>query len=103
MLIHQIASKHLNNAVYCKGGGDGGAKAQANATRDATELQRQIWQTNLNNLKWATPLAEQYVGQLQNLSTLEGQQQALGDYYNSQQFKDLAGQARYQMLPTVQN
>lgn len=98
MLIHQIANKHLNNAVYYKGGGDGGAKAQANATRDATELQRKMWQTNMNNLAPFTPLAKQYISQLQNLSTLEGQQQALGDYYNSQQFKDLTGQARYQNL-----
>lgn len=82
----------------CMKGGDGGAKAQAQATQQATDLQREMWQTNLNNLRWATPLAKQYVGQLQNLSTLEGQQQALGDYYNSQQFKDLAGQARYQSL-----
>lgn len=98
MLIHQIANKHLNNAVYCKGGGDGGAKAQAQATQNGIDLQRYMWQTNMRNLKFAMPLAEQYVGKLQDLSTLEGQQQALGDYYNSQQFKDLAGQARYQNL-----
>ena len=98
MLIHQISNKHLNHVVYCKGGGDGGAKAQAQATQQATDLQRQMWQTNMNNLAPFTPLAEQYVKQLQGLSTLEGQQQALGDYYNSQQYKDLAGQARYQSL-----
>lgn len=44
---------------------------------------------------YITPLAEQYVNQLQNLSSLEGQGQALNQYYNSQQYKDLAGQARY--------
>lgn len=98
MLIHQIANKHLNRAVYEKGGSDGGAKAQAKATQQGIDLQREMWQTNMNNLKWATPLAKQYVQQLQGLSTLEGQQQALGDYYNSQQYKDLAGQARYQSL-----
>ena len=41
MLIHQIANKHLNKAVYQKGG-DGGAGAQADATKDATKLQREI-------------------------------------------------------------
>lgn len=97
MLIHQIAHKHLDKAVYQKGG-DNGAGAQADATKKGIELQRDIWQTNMQNLAWATPLAEQYVKQLQGLSTLEGQQSALNGYYNSQQYKDLANQARYQSL-----
>lgn len=33
---------------------------------------------------------------------LEGQGQALNDYYNSQQYKDLAGQARYQNLAAAE-
>lgn len=97
MLIHQIANKHLNKAVYEKGG-DGGAGAQADATKKGIELQREMWQTNMQNLAPFTPLAEQYVKQLQGLSTLEGQQSALNGYYNSQQYKDLANQARYQSL-----
>lgn len=101
MLIHQIANKHLNKAVYCKGG-DGGAGAQADATKQATALQREMWQTNMQNLAPFTPLAQQYIGQLQNLSSLGGQQQALGDYYNSGQFKDLANQARYQQLASAE-
>lgn len=98
MLIHQIANKHLNKAVYQKGGGDGGAGAQADATKKGIELQREMWQTNMQNLAPFTPLAEQYVKQLQGLSTLQGQQSALNGYYNSQQYKDLANQARYQSL-----
>lgn len=101
MLIHQIANKHLNKAVYQKGG-DGGAGAQADATKDATKLQREIWQTNMQNLAPFTPLAQQYISQLQNLSSLGGQQQALGEYYNSGQFKDLANQARYQQLASAE-
>ncbi|HAT1684524.1 TPA: DNA transfer protein [Klebsiella oxytoca] len=101
MLIHQIANKHLSKAVYCKGG-DGGAGAQANATKQATALQREMWQTNMQNLAPFTPLAQQYISQLQNLSSLSGQQQALGDYYNSGQFKDLANQARYQQLASAE-
>ncbi|HCI8581170.1 TPA: DNA transfer protein [Enterobacter cloacae] len=97
MLIHQIANKHLSKAVYQKGG-DGGAGAQADATKKGIELQRDIWQTNMQNLAWATPLAQQYVSKLQNLSTLQGQGSALNEYYNSQQYKDLANQARYQSL-----
>ncbi len=49
-----------------------------------------------------TPLAEKYVGSLENLSSLEGQGQALNQYYNSQQYKDLAGQARYQSLAAAE-
>lgn len=101
MLIFQIADKHLGKAVYCKGG-DGGAGAQADATKQATALQREMWQTNMQNLAPFTPLAQQYIGQLQNLSSLSGQQQALGDYYNSGQFKDLANQARYQQLASAE-
>lgn len=98
MLIHQIANKHLNRAVYCKGGSDGGAKAQAKATQQGIDLQREMWQTNMQNLAPFTPLAEQYVNQLQGLSTLQGQNSALNDYYNSDQYKGLADQMRYQAL-----
>ncbi|STT84493.1 Uncharacterised protein [Klebsiella pneumoniae] len=101
MLIFQIANKHLGKAVYRKGG-DGGAGAQADATKQATALQREMWQTNMQNLAPFTPLAQQYIGQLQNLSSLSGQQRALGDYYNSGQFKDLANQARYQQLASAE-
>lgn len=98
MLIHQIANKHLSKAVYQKGGGDNGAGAQADATKKGIELQREMWQTNMQNLAPFTPLAQQYVSQLQNLSTLQGQQSALNSYYGSKQYQDLANQARYQSL-----
>lgn len=97
MLIHQIANKHLNKAIYCKGG-DSGAGAQAEATQKGIDLQREMWQTNMQNLAPFTPLAQQYVQQLQGLSTLEGQNSALNGYYNSDQYKGLADQARYQSL-----
>lgn len=102
MLIHQIANKHLNKAVYCKGGGDGGSKAQAQATQKGIDLQREMWQTNMQNLAPFTPLAQQYVQQLQGLSTLQGQQSALNDYYGSQQYNDMAGQLRYQALNSAE-
>lgn len=105
MLIHQIANKHLNRAVYCKGGGgssDAGAKAQAKATQQGIDLQREMWQTNMQNLAPFTPLAEQYVKQLQGLSTLQGQNSALNDYYKSDQYKGLADQMRYQALTAAE-
>ncbi|MGQ5735528.1 DNA transfer protein [Serratia sp. IR-2025] len=102
MLIFQLMNKVRDRAVYCKGGGDNGSGAQADAMREATALQREQWQTNMQNLAPFTPLAQQYIGQLQNLSSLGGQQSALNDYYNSGQFKDQADQARYQQLASAE-
>lgn len=101
MLIFQLASKHLENRLYLKGGkggGDNGAGAQADALKQSTQLQRDQWNTIMNNLAPFTPLAQQYVSQLQGLSTLQGQNSALNDYYKSDQYKGLADQARYQTL-----
>jgi hypothetical protein len=97
MLVFQLMNKVRDRAVPCKGG-DSGAGAQADATNRGIDLQREMWQTNMQNLAPFTPLAQQYVGQLQGLSSLQGQQSALNDYYNSGQFQDLSNQARYQQL-----
>ncbi|WP_272659098.1 DNA transfer protein [Providencia sp. PROV113] len=98
-IISRIHNMILPMHGYMKGGGgDGGAKAQARATDNATALQQQIWQTTMQNLSPFTGLAQQYVNQMQNLSSPEGQAQALNNYYNSQQFNDLSNQARYQNL-----
>ncbi|EPN1680617.1 DNA transfer protein [Cronobacter sakazakii] len=104
MLIFQLASKHLENRLYLKGGkgGDGGASAQAKAINKQTDLQREQWQTVMNKLAPFTPLAQQYVSQLQNLSSLQGQNSALNSYYGSDQYKQLANQARYQTLQSAE-
>lgn len=101
-----IISEKFRNSLqpmhgYMKGG-DGGAGAQADATREATALQREMWQTNMQNLSPFTPMAEQYIKQLQGLSTLDGQGQALQGYYGSQQYKDMSDQARYQSLMSAE-
>ncbi len=93
---------------YPEKGGKGGssdksAKYAAEAQKYAADLQNQQFNTIMNNLKLFTPLAGKYVGSLENLSSLEGQGQALNQYYNSQQYKDLAGQARYQSLAAAEN
>ncbi|CAI1782983.1 DNA transfer protein [Serratia entomophila] len=84
------------------GGGDGGAGAAADATKYAADLQNQQFDRIMGNLAPFTPLAQQYIGQLQGLSTLEGQQSALNSYYNSDQYNDLANQARYQQLSSAE-
>lgn len=101
-IISRIHNMTLPMHGYMKGGGDGGAKAQARATDNATELQRQIWRETMDNLSPFTPLAQQYVGMMQNLASPEGQAQALSGYYNSQQFNELSNQARYQNLASAE-
>lgn len=86
---------------YCKGG-DGGAGAQADATRQATALQREQWETVMKNLAPYMHAGQPALEQLQGLSTLEGQNKALGDYYNSDQYRQLADQARYQSLASAE-
>ncbi|EEY1254750.1 DNA transfer protein [Escherichia coli] len=102
VLSESFKNKLLPMNGYMKGGSDSVSKAQARATEKGIELQREMWQTNMQNLAPFTPLAKQYVSQLQNLSSLQGQGQALNKYYNSQQYKDLAGQARYQSLAAAE-
>lgn len=83
-------------------GGDSGQKDAAKATKYAADLQQHQFNTIYNALKPYASAGLPALQQIQQLSTLEGQQQALGDYYNSQQFKDLAGQARYQNLASAE-
>ena len=78
------------------------AQSMQQKLKYAADLQNQQFNTIMNNLKPFTPLADKYVGSLENLSSLEGQGQALNQYYNSQQYKDLAGQARYQSLAAAE-
>ncbi|QVP48841.1 DNA transfer protein [Salmonella enterica subsp. salamae] len=84
------------------GSSSSGAKEAARATQYAADLQNQQFNTIMNNLKPFTPLADKYIGSLEGLSSLEGQGQALNNYYNSQQYQDLAGQARYQNLAAAE-
>ncbi|MGX8941624.1 DNA transfer protein [Symbiopectobacterium sp. Eva_TO] len=84
------------------GGKNKGAAAQADAMNRATALQREQWQTVMNNLSPFTPLAQQYVTQLQDLSSLSGQNSALDSYYHSDQYKQLADQVRYQSLAAAE-
>ncbi|HDS3813485.1 TPA: DNA transfer protein [Morganella morganii subsp. morganii] len=81
-----------------KGGGDNGAGAQAEAMKYSADLQNDQFNRIMANLAPFTDYAQKYVGQMANLSTLEGQNQALQGYYGSGQYKGMADQARYQAL-----
>ena len=97
----KLGRKLRGEEPYCpEKGGKGGSSDKS--AKYAADLQNQQFNTIMNNLKPFTPLAEKYVGSLENLSSLEGQGQALNQYYNSQQYKDLAGQARYQSLAAAE-
>jgi hypothetical protein len=78
--------------------GDNGANEQARASRDAIALQRAQWHQVMQNLAPYMKVGAPALGDLQNLTTLDGQGQALNQFYHSQQFHDLANQARYQQL-----
>ncbi|WP_334468181.1 DNA transfer protein [Arsenophonus sp. PmNCSU2021_1] len=79
-------------------GGDNGASEQARASREAIDLQRDQWNQVMKNLAPYMKVGAPALGELQNLTTLDGQGQALNKFYHSQQFNDLANQARYQSL-----
>lgn len=81
-----------------KGGGDNGAGAQAEAMKYSADLQNDQFNRIMANLAPFTDYAQKYVGQMANLSTLEGQNQALQGYYGSDQYKGMADRARYQAL-----
>ncbi|HCT4330181.1 TPA: DNA transfer protein [Morganella morganii] len=81
-----------------KGGGDNGAGAQAEAMKYSADLQNDQFNRIMANLAPFTDYAQKYVGQMANLSTLEGQNQALQGYYGSDQYKGMADQARYKAL-----
>ncbi|MEX6226174.1 DNA transfer protein [Providencia hangzhouensis] len=84
------------------GGGSNGSGEQAAAMKYATDIQNQQFERVMSGLAPFTPLAGQYINQLKNLSSPEGQAQALNGYYNSQQFNDYANQARYQNLAAAE-
>ena len=103
MLIFQIANKHLSRAVYAKGGGDGGAaKAQAKTQQQAIDLQREQWNTVMNNLKPYAEVGLPALQGLQGLMTLEGQDKAANDFFGSGVYQRMADQARYQILRSAE-
>lgn len=102
MLITHIAHKHLNRAVYEKGGDGGASKAQAKAQQQAIDLQREQWNTVMNNLKPYAEVGLPALQQLQGLMTLEGQNKAANDFFGSGLYKTQADQARYQNLVSAE-
>ncbi len=81
-----------------KGGGGGGGGEQAAAMKYSADLQNEQFNRIMENLAPFTPLAQQYITQMQGLSTLEGQDKALQGFYGSDMYKQQADQARYQAL-----
>ncbi len=98
MLIFQISNKHLNNAVLAKGGDGGAGKAQANAQKQAINLQRDQWNTVMEQLKPYAEVGLPALQQLQGLMTLDGQNNASNQFFGSGLYQNMANQARYQNL-----
>lgn len=87
---------------FHKGSSDGGAKEQAKTQKEAIALQRDQWNATMANLQPYMQVGVPALQQLQDLSTLGGQASALNDYYNSDQYKMLADQARYAQLSSAE-
>ncbi|QGX93094.1 DNA transfer protein [Tatumella sp. TA1] len=85
-----------------KGGAGKAASAQSDATNRGIDLQRDQWQTVMNNLKPYSAVGIPALQQLQGLSSLQGQNDALNGFYGSSQFSNLANQARYQQLASAE-
>lgn len=88
------------------GGGGGnnnsGAEAQARSQERAIDLQESQWKKAEAQLLPYLQVGQPALQSLQNLSSLGGQGAALNDYYNSDQYKGLADQARYQQLASAE-
>ncbi|MDT9381230.1 DNA transfer protein [Citrobacter freundii] len=80
------------------GSSSSGQKAAADATRYAADLQNEQFNRVMEQLAPYAAAGLPALQQIQQLSTLEGQGNALNQYYNSDQYKQLTGQARYQSL-----
>ncbi|HFZ8784254.1 TPA: DNA transfer protein [Salmonella enterica subsp. enterica serovar Mgulani] len=80
------------------GSSSSGAKEAARATQYAADLQNQQFNRVMEQLAPYAAAGLPALQQIQQLSTLEGQNSALNQYYNSDQYKQLADQARYQSL-----
>ncbi len=91
----QLLSGHC--AGLFKGSSSGGGE-QADATKYAAELQNEQFNRIQNQLAPYEAAGIPALNQLQNLSTLSGQNTALNDYYNSDQYKQLNAQAKYGIL-----
>lgn len=109
------------------GGGNTGGKEQAEAQQAAIDLQREQWNQTTANMapylqagqQGISPLLSAITGQgqgiaaqtaaqnnafqaLQNLSSSSGQANFLSNYYNSDEFKQMASQARNQQLAAAE-
>ena len=83
-----------------KGGSssNNGAREAAEATKYAADLQNEQFKRVMEQLAPYAEAGLPALQQIQQLSTLEGQGNALSQYYKSAQYNQLANQARYQSL-----
>lgn len=83
---------------YQKGGGDNGAGAQAKAQKQAIAEQTRQWDQTTANMAPFLAVGAPAVNSLNQLSSQQGQADFLNNYYNSENYNQLASQARNQQL-----
>jgi hypothetical protein len=84
------------------GSSSSGAKEAAKATQYAADLQNEQFNRVMEQLAPYAAAGLPALQQIQQLSTLEGQNSALNQYYNSDQYKQLANQAGYLIINLLQ-
>ncbi|EOA7893959.1 DNA transfer protein [Salmonella enterica subsp. enterica serovar Infantis] len=84
------------------GSSSSGQKEAAQATKYAADLQNEQFNRVMEQLAPYAAAGLPALQQIQQLSTLEGQGNALNDYYGSNQFKNQADQLRYQALNSAE-
>ena len=106
--MHLLGRKLRGEEPYCPG--KGGKVAVLIKAQSMQQKLRSMPQTrkissstpSRTTTRSRLPLADKYVGSPRTYRLWKGKGQALNQYYNSQQYKDLAGQARYQSLAAAE-
>lgn len=84
---------------YQKGSSDNGAsKAQAKSQQQAIDLQREQWNQTTQNMAPYLQVGAPAINSLNQMSSQQGQADFLNNYYNSDNYNQLASQARNQQL-----
>lgn len=109
MLILKLYRKHVTREepLFPEKGGKGGgadkaAKYQAEAQKQAIDLQRDMWNQTMQNLSPYMQVGQPALQSLQYLSSAGGKADFLQNYMNSQEGRDASQAARNQQLAAAE-
>ena len=102
VLSESFKNKLLPMNGYMKGGSDSGSKAQARATEKGIELQREMWQTNMQNLHRSRHSLSSTYHSCRIFLSSGARSGTLTSITTLSSIKTFAGQARYQSLAAAE-